>query len=533
MSDPAINSTTQAFLDVYDIINDMVLLKDGTASIILQVGTMNFSLLAEQEQDAVIFTYGSLLNSLNYPIQINIQSQTKDATKYLRLLDEQIEKSTSDRKVMLIKKYRNFVAELIKERNVLEKKFYIIVPASPGEMGLITASGVLPGNTTFDASTVEKSILLEKAANILEPRRDHMIAQFNRLGLFVNQLNTQEIIQNFYINYNPEAVEGQEIASSESYTTPLVRASFGGKPMINQAIQNIPASMQLGQSLQPQAPAQELVAEQEAQIEPPVQVDDQTNESTIATDLPEPVEVETALPTNAPWENQPAENNDEAEGGEEVEAPTLETPVFDAQSALAPEPEPEPEPETTVNPEQQPAETNIENNTLSTDPAPPPTEFAQPAELDLVLDPGLLQTPVDSSLTATEQVVENLPTPPQAQPEEIIVSETPILTPPTEEVVVEPTFTTETQSAPELLATSEPQAALENQPTPDVTQATLLDFSEEISNVQPQSEAATSVEPTSSADLTQSQVPTPNESSSPLTPVNVFAEEDLSFQDNK
>jgi len=231
MSDKVISSTTQEFLDVYDIVNDMVLLKDGTAAVILQIGTMNFSLLAEQEQDAVIFTYGSLLNSLNYPIQTNIQSQTKDATKYLRLLEEQVEKASSDRKATLIKQYRDFVATLIKERNVLQKRFYIIVPASPGEMGLITPSGVLPGKTAFNIASVEKSILLEKATNILEPRREHLTAQFNRLGLFTRQLSTQEIIQNFYINYNPEAAEGQEISSSENYTTPLVRASFGGKFM--------------------------------------------------------------------------------------------------------------------------------------------------------------------------------------------------------------------------------------------------------------------------------------------------------------
>lgn len=231
MSEKAISSTTQEFLDVYDIVNDMVLLKDGTASIIMQVGTMNFSLLAEQEQDAIIFTYGSLLNSLNYPIQISIQSQTKDVTKYLRLLDEQVQKASSDRKAALIKQYRNFVAALIKERNVLEKHFYITVPAGPAEMGLITPSSVLPGKTAFDITTIEKIIILEKAINILEPRRDHLTAQFNRLGLYVRQLNTQEIIQNFYINYNPEAAEGQEISNNENYTTPLVRASFGGKNM--------------------------------------------------------------------------------------------------------------------------------------------------------------------------------------------------------------------------------------------------------------------------------------------------------------
>lgn len=262
MSDNAIKSTTQEFLDVYDIVNDMVLLKDGTAAVILQIGTMNFSLLAEQEQDAVIFTYGSLLNSLNYPIQINIQSQTKDATKYLRLLDEQISKSNSDRKAALIKQYRDFVAALIKERNVLQKRFFIVVPASPAEMGLITPSSVIPGKTAFDIASVEKSILIEKATNLLEPRKEHLTSQFNRLGLYARQLSTQEIIQNFYINYNPEAAEGQEISSSENYTTPLVRASFGGKIMqlndqTNASGQIINQNQVVGQSpVQPNPAAQ-------------------------------------------------------------------------------------------------------------------------------------------------------------------------------------------------------------------------------------------------------------------------------------
>jgi hypothetical protein len=256
MSDKAITSTTQEFLDVYDIVNDMVILKDASVSIILQIGTMNFSLLAEQEQDAVIFTYGSLLNSLNYPIQINIQSQTKDATKYLRLLDEQAAKASSERKSALIKQYRGFVESLIKERNVLQKRFYIVTTAGSAEMGLITPTGLLPGQSTFSASNIEKSILLEKAANILEPRREHLIAQFNRLGLFARQLTTQEIIQNFYINYNPEAAEGQEISSSENYTTPLVRASFGGNFMqINNLMNNQAAVSQSTTNQTPVNPA--------------------------------------------------------------------------------------------------------------------------------------------------------------------------------------------------------------------------------------------------------------------------------------
>lgn len=301
MSDNVISSTTQEFLDVYDIVNDMVLLKDGSAAIILQIGTMNFSLLAEQEQDAVIFTYGSVLNSLNYPIQINIQSQTKDATKYLRLLDEQITKASSDRKAALIKQYRDFVEGLIKERNVLQKRFYIVAPASPSEMGLIAPSSVLPGQSTFNIAAIEKSIVLEKANNILEPRRDHLTAQFNRLGLFARQLSTQEIIQNFYINYNPEAAEGQEISSSENYTTPLVRASFGGK------------FMQLNNIMQNQATNQ-------SQVQTQAPAGQQTPIETLAkAPIESPVEEPAILETNQDQTNQPISQESDLAANQEAQ----------------------------------------------------------------------------------------------------------------------------------------------------------------------------------------------------------------------
>ena len=83
-----VSSTSQTFLDIHDITNDVVILKNGSASVILTVNAMNFGLLAEQEQDTVIYSYAGLLNSINYPIQILIQSQTKDASAYLKLLEK-------------------------------------------------------------------------------------------------------------------------------------------------------------------------------------------------------------------------------------------------------------------------------------------------------------------------------------------------------------------------------------------------------------------------------------------------------------
>jgi len=223
MAADILQSTAQNFLDIYDITNNLVICKDGTTSIILTVDAMNFGLLAEEEQDAIMYAYAGLLNSLNYPIQIIIRSQTKDVTTYLKLLEEQELTAISEIMQRRIRLYREFVSNLIRERNVLDKKFYVVIPASPLELGLLASSSVIPGKQTFDVSSVEKSVLIEKALTILEPKRDHLISQFARIGLFSRQVATQEIIQLFYLSYNPEATEGQNIDDSTSYTTPLVQ----------------------------------------------------------------------------------------------------------------------------------------------------------------------------------------------------------------------------------------------------------------------------------------------------------------------
>ncbi len=245
---PQSQSTAQNFLDIYDITNNFTILKNGVVSITLSVGAMNFGLLAEAEQDAVIYTYAALLNSLNYPIQIIVQSQTKDVTDYLNLLKQQEESASSDSKRERIARYRQFVSDVIKERNVLDKKFYVTVPASPTELGLISADSFVPGKNSFDISNFEKSIILEKAEAVLSPKRDHLINQFARIGLHSRQLTTQEIIRIFYTSYNPEASEGQELTDTNQYTTPLVRANFinqlGESPSLQQPMQQDPQQNQ-------------------------------------------------------------------------------------------------------------------------------------------------------------------------------------------------------------------------------------------------------------------------------------------------
>jgi len=242
-----ITSTSQKYLDIFDITNDILILKDGSTSLILTVSAMNFGLLAEAEQDAIMYSYAGLLNSLNYPIQIVIRSQTKDVTSYLQLLKNEEDQAQTDRRRNWISRYRQFVGELIRERNVLDKKFYVVIPATSLEMGILSASTVLPGVKQSDISKIERSVILEKAREILEPKRDYLIAQFGRIGLQSRQLTTQEIIQLFYLSYNPEAAEGQQITDTNSYTTPMVQASMQGGFMDNVANQ-VPTGQTTAQS---------------------------------------------------------------------------------------------------------------------------------------------------------------------------------------------------------------------------------------------------------------------------------------------
>ncbi len=225
-------STTQLFLDLYDITNDLIILGDGATSLVISVSAMNFGLLSEGEQDATIYAYAALLNSLSFPIQIVIRSQPKDVTAYIKTIQDMEDTTTNPTYRQKIKEYREFVQALVQDQNVLDKKFYIVIPLSAVEMGLTTQS-VVPGAKNKPLSSFEKNYIIEKAKTNLIPRKDHLIDQLARIGLYSRQLTTQELIQMLYSSYNPESFEGLKVTDTSHYTTPLVQAKIQGDFMMD------------------------------------------------------------------------------------------------------------------------------------------------------------------------------------------------------------------------------------------------------------------------------------------------------------
>jgi hypothetical protein len=212
--------TTQEHLDIEDIVQNLVILKDGGAAIILRIGAVNFNLLSEEEQDAIIYAYAALLNSLTFPIQILIRSQQKDISNYLKLLEKQENNQANPVYRKRLNEYRFFVEKLVKERRVLDKKCYVIVPFFRTDLG-ITAPPI-PGMKKSSNPHLDKTYIIEKALASLEPKRDHLLRQFSRIGLSARQLSTQELIELFYAIYNPKTAIVSTTAQSQS--TPIVQS---------------------------------------------------------------------------------------------------------------------------------------------------------------------------------------------------------------------------------------------------------------------------------------------------------------------
>lgn len=221
----AIKGSTQEHLVIEDVIDGITILKDGGASIILQVSSVNFDLLSEREQSALVFAYGGILNSLNFPIQIIISSTTKDVGNYLNNLELAKNSQQNEKLRERITSYKKFVEETVKRNDVLSKTFYIVIPFSPLELGLKSAQKQILGTFNPIKKNSElpfsKEYILEKAKAALEPKRDHLVRLFSRLGLEIKALNTKEMIELFYKTYNEDTANNQKLQNI-NYTAAAV-----------------------------------------------------------------------------------------------------------------------------------------------------------------------------------------------------------------------------------------------------------------------------------------------------------------------
>ncbi|MEK7606449.1 MAG: hypothetical protein AAB458_02565 [Patescibacteria group bacterium] len=198
--------SAQAFVPVKEIRNGIVVLKDGSLRAILLASSLNFALKSEDEQSAIILQFQNLLNSVEFPIQIFIQSRELDIRPYLALLEAQLKEQTIDLIKVQTHEYIDFIKGFTENVNIMSKSFFIVIPYSSAMIKTAGGiSGVVGGLVGTKKSRDPKAALdlFEEGRSQLEQRVSVVSQGLSRTGIRVAQLGTEELVELYYKLFNP------------------------------------------------------------------------------------------------------------------------------------------------------------------------------------------------------------------------------------------------------------------------------------------------------------------------------------------
>ncbi|MCX6781022.1 MAG: TraC family protein [Candidatus Magasanikbacteria bacterium] len=204
LAGPKPSVSTQQYLDIAEIRDNTVIMKDGTIRAVILVSSINFALKSEDEQNAIIAAYVGFLNSLDFPIQVVVQSRKLNIDSYLDRLKESERVQKNELLRTQISDYRQFIRELIELGQIMSKRFFVVVPLSPGSnkaKGFWQRfSEVLSPSKSVRAK--EEKFFDQKKD--LDLRLNLVLGGMQSMGLQVQQLDTEGLIELYYTVYNPD-----------------------------------------------------------------------------------------------------------------------------------------------------------------------------------------------------------------------------------------------------------------------------------------------------------------------------------------
>lgn len=190
-------TATQQFLELDQIKEGVVLLKNRSLRGVVMVSSLNFALKSAEEQEATIYQFQRFLNSLDFSLEIVVQSRTLNITGYLDKLSDIAKKQDNELLKIQTLEYQKFIKELIAGGQILSKTFFVVVPFTLIEVpGLKNRKGVEPGEDFF-----------QRAKSQLWQRMEFVVLGLRRCGLQCTPLNTSELIELFWGLYHPDEAE--------------------------------------------------------------------------------------------------------------------------------------------------------------------------------------------------------------------------------------------------------------------------------------------------------------------------------------
>lgn len=216
LAKPKVGPPTQRFLDIAEIREDVVVMKDGTLRAVLLVSSINFALKSEDEQQATIQGYMQFLNGLEHPIQISIQSRKMNIDNYMMKMKSQEETISNELLKGQIRDYMSFVRELVDLGEIMQKRFFCVVPYDPAE------AGKQSGFFQKLSAAISPAAIIKLNSKQFRDRREFIMQRVGNIagglqsmGLQVALLDTQGLIELYYSSYNPGVADEQKLAPIE------------------------------------------------------------------------------------------------------------------------------------------------------------------------------------------------------------------------------------------------------------------------------------------------------------------------------
>ena len=203
--------STQQYLDIAEIRDNTVIMKDGTLRAVLLASSINFALKSEDEQNAVIDSYIRFLNNLSFPLQIVIQSRELNIENYLEYLSGKEKEQTNKLLKAQTSEYIEYIKELTSLGKIMNKRFYVVVPYDPlsdKHKGFFSSlkSAFSPASTIL-----LKEKVFNRYQEMLERRVESVLGGLESMSVSTVRLDTQGLIELYYKTYNPETAKNQTL----------------------------------------------------------------------------------------------------------------------------------------------------------------------------------------------------------------------------------------------------------------------------------------------------------------------------------
>ena len=205
---PKVSAASQEFVTVKDIKDGVVILEGGQFCSVLLASSVNFALKSTDEQQAILQQFQMFLNTLDFSLQVYVQSRRLNIEPYLALLATREASQDNDLMRIQLREYMEFIRTFTAEVDIMSKNFYVVIPYSPAPINVTKSiTSIFTGGGSSNKPPAERQF--EENLIQLEQRVSLVQSGLSSMGVRTIPLKTDDLVELFYHIYNPTDPTGK------------------------------------------------------------------------------------------------------------------------------------------------------------------------------------------------------------------------------------------------------------------------------------------------------------------------------------